>query len=163
MKVDAISTPVNVIAAGKTNVPINSIKTTNCIEQQNVPHKSFTRTSSNKLWTVELIQRRRCDKRTRNSFGTIVLQMAWGTKINLRRGNVLSIKVVKYRSSPSNNKFLLCKVSVTFSLYASTISGFATIGTQLFLPPFGAFIRYVQKHPGKHVTPPKILSKALLK
>lgn len=144
-------------------VPINSINTTNCMEQQKVPHKSLTRTNSNKLWTVELIQRRRWDNKTLKLSGTIVLQMAWGTNINFRRGNVFNINVVKYLSSPNNNKFLLCKVSVTFSLYASTISGLATIGTQLFLPPFGALIRYMQKQPGKQVTPPKILSNALLK
>jgi hypothetical protein len=133
------------------------------MEQQNVPHKSLTKTSSNKLWTVELIQRRRCDNNTLKLSGTIVLQMACGTNISFLRGNVFNIKVVKYLSSPNNNKFLLCNVSVTFSLYASTISGLATMGTQLFLPPLGALIRYMQKQPGRHVTPPKILSNALLK
>lgn len=194
MNVDAIKTPVKVIAAGNTRVPtrmierererdkrnhiinhiinqstnqqilpINSIKTTNCIEQQNVPQRSFTRTSSKRLWTVELIHRRRWERRTLKLSGTMVLQMAWGTKINLRRGNVLSIRVVKYRSSPSKRRFRLWRVSVTFSLYASTISGLATMGTQWFLPPFGALMRYMQKQPGKHVTPPKMLSNALLK
>lgn len=40
---------VNAMAAGKTSVPTSSIKTTNCIEKQNVPQRSRTSTSSAKL------------------------------------------------------------------------------------------------------------------
>jgi len=40
---------VKVIAAGNTTVPTSSIKITNCIEIQNVPHKSRTKTNSRRL------------------------------------------------------------------------------------------------------------------
>jgi hypothetical protein len=43
------------------------------------------------------------------------------------------------------------------------MSGLETIGTQQLRPPLGALIRYMQKQPGRQVTPPKILSNALLK
>lgn len=100
MNDEAIKTIVNVIAAGSTIVPTSSIKITNCIEQQNVPQRFGTRTSSRRLWTVEFIQRRRCDRRTRNSSGTVVSQTAEGTKMSFRLVKVLSIRVVRYRSSP---------------------------------------------------------------
>jgi hypothetical protein len=60
-------------------LPTSSIKITNCIEKQNVPHKSFTKISSIKLWIVELIQRLRCDNKTRNVSGTVVWHVALGT------------------------------------------------------------------------------------
>ena len=47
--VETISTPVNVMAAGRTKVPASSMKMTNCMEQQKMPHKSRTRTSSKRL------------------------------------------------------------------------------------------------------------------
>src|SRR6267142_421910 len=103
------------MAAGRTRVPASSIPTTNCIEKQNVPQRSRTRTSSARLCTVELIQRRRWERRTLKVSGTTVLQTADGKKMFLRFGKVFNIKVVKYRSSPRSNKFFLCKVSTTFS------------------------------------------------
>ena len=88
------------MAAGRTRVPINSMNTTNCMLKQKVPHRSRTSTSSIRLWTVLLIHRLRCDSRTLNSSGTTVLQTACGTKTCFRLGNVLSISVDRYRSSP---------------------------------------------------------------
>lgn len=79
------------MAAGNTKVPINSMKITNCIEKQKVPHKSLTKTNSNKLCTVELIQRRRCDNNTLNLSGTTVLQAALGTNTCFLVGKVLNI------------------------------------------------------------------------
>lgn len=72
---ETISTIVKTMATGKVKVPTRSIMTTNCIEKQKVPHRLRTRTSSNKLWIVELIHRRRWDSKTLNSSGTIVLQI----------------------------------------------------------------------------------------
>ena len=103
------------MAAGRTSVPTSSMKTTNCMLKQNVPHRSRTSTSSIRLCTVLLIQRRRCDSSTLNCSGTVVLQTACGTNTCLRLGNVLSISVDRYRSSPSSNRFFLCSVSTTFS------------------------------------------------
>jgi hypothetical protein len=40
---------VKEMAAGRTTVPTSSIKTTNCIEKQNVPQRSRISTSSSKL------------------------------------------------------------------------------------------------------------------
>jgi hypothetical protein len=40
-----------------------------------------------------------------------------------------------------------------------TISGLARIGTHP--SSFGDLMRYIEKHPGKHVTPPKTDSNAL--
>ncbi|EDK42120.1 conserved hypothetical protein [Lodderomyces elongisporus NRRL YB-4239] len=140
---------VNAIAAGKTKVPTNSMKITNCIEKQKVPHKSFTSTSSIKLCTVELIHLRRCDNKTLNLSGTTVLHAALGMKICFLLGNVLNINDDKYLSSPKRSKFFLCNVSTTLSEYLSTISGFAKIGTQYPSDPFGALILYIQKHPWK--------------
>ncbi|KAJ7278478.1 hypothetical protein C8J57DRAFT_1307077 [Mycena rebaudengoi] len=64
---------------------------------------------------VELIQRRRCESSTRNVSGTTVLQTACGQNMSLRLGNVLSISVGRYRSSPSRRRFFLCSVSTTCS------------------------------------------------
>ena len=86
---------VNEMAAGRTSVPASSMPTTNCIEKQNVPHRSRTRSSSARLWMVELIQRRRCESNTRKVSGTTVLQTACGQKTFLRLGKVLSISVVR--------------------------------------------------------------------
>lgn len=81
------------MAAGSTRVPISSMKTTNCMLKQKVPQRSRTSTSSIRLCTVLLIHRLRCDNKTLNWSGTVVLHTAWGTKICLRLGNVLSISV----------------------------------------------------------------------
>lgn len=96
-------------------MPTSSMKTTNCMLKQKVPQRSRTSTSSIKLWTVLLIHRLRCDRSTLNLSGTVVLQTPCGTKTCLRFGNVLSISVDRYRSSPSSSKFFLCNVSTTFS------------------------------------------------
>lgn len=62
------------IAAGKVTVPISSRNITNCIEKQKVPQSSSTSINSRRLWIVELIHLRRCERRTMNVFGTTVLQ-----------------------------------------------------------------------------------------
>ena len=67
---------VREMAIGRTTVPRRSMKTTNCMLKQNVPHRFRTRTSSMRLWIVELIQRRRCERRTLNVSGTTVLHFA---------------------------------------------------------------------------------------
>ena len=77
------------MATGRTTVPTRSMNcdvsiirrqprrtTTNCIEKQKVPQRLGTRTSSNRLWMVELIHRRRCESRTLNVSGTTVRQTA---------------------------------------------------------------------------------------
>lgn len=152
---------VNMIAAGRVTVPISSRMITNCIEKQNVPQSSLTSVSSMRLCTVELIHRRRCDSKMLNVLGTVVLQYARGTNISLRFGNARSIIVVKNLSSPNNSRFFLCSVSTLLDEYMLTMSGHAKIGTQ---PPFfGALILYMEKQPGRHVTPPKHDSKALVK
>ncbi|KAH3671583.1 hypothetical protein OGAPHI_000286 [Ogataea philodendri] len=151
---------VNVIDAGKTSVPTNSTAMMKFIEKQNVPHKSFTRTSSIKLCTVELIHLLLWDKSTANLSGTTVLQAALATNTCFRRGNVRSINDERYLSSPSNRRFFLCKLSSTFSEYFSTMSELAKIGTQT-LRSLGVLILYMQKQPGRHVTVPKTDSKAL--
>lgn len=71
-----IRTMVREIAAGNTTVPMRSVSTTNCILKQNVPQRLRTRTNSIRLCKVELIQRRRCERRTVNDEGITVLQTA---------------------------------------------------------------------------------------
>ena len=61
--------------------------------KQNVPQKSRIMTRTERLWTVELIHRRRCESSMRNVSGTTVLQTACGQKSILRFGNVLSRSV----------------------------------------------------------------------
>jgi hypothetical protein len=94
-KLEITSTKVKQMAAGSTMVPTNSMKMTNCMEKQKVPHRLGTITSSSKLCTVELIQRRLCDRSTLNESGTVVWQTALGMKISFRLVNVFSISVVK--------------------------------------------------------------------
>lgn len=106
---------VKAMAAGSTIVPTRSMNTTNRIEKQNVPQRSRTWISSNRLCTVELIHRRRCERSTRNVSGTTVLHTADGWNIIFRFGKVLSMSVVRYRSSPRSSRFFLCRVSTTFS------------------------------------------------
>lgn len=69
-------------------MPTSSTKMINCIEKQKVPQRSRTRTSSIRLWMVELIQRRLWERSTMNSSGTVVLHTAWGMKTCFRLGNV---------------------------------------------------------------------------
>ena len=91
----------------------------------------------------------------------MVLQAALGTNTVLRLGKVFNNNEDKNLSSPNNNKFFLCKVSVMLSEYLSTISGFARIGTQKPSLPFGVYILYIEKQPRKQVTDPNTDSKAL--
>jgi hypothetical protein len=156
-----IKAPVKQMATGKTTVPTRSIKTTNCIEKQNVPQRFRTRTNSIKLCTVELIHRRRCDRSTEKVSGATVLHLAWGRKIFFRRGNVRSRIVDKNRSSPSKSKFFWCNVETSDCEYSLTISGLTRIGTQSVSASFLALILYIEKQPGRQVTPPKTDSKAL--
>jgi hypothetical protein len=161
-------------------VPSRSMNTTNCIERQAMPQRSDTNTSSIKLCIVELIHRLLCDSKTWKVSGTTVLQTwkvlklildcqqlsrqsrnltACGRNIIWRFGKVLSINVERNRSSPKNKRFLACNVVTTFWLYSKTISGLASKGTQA--PFLGALTRYMQKQPGRQVTPPNTDSNAL--
>jgi hypothetical protein len=78
---------------------------TNRIEKQQKPHIRSICKSSTKLWTVELIQRRRCDMRTFHSSGAIVFALAKRVNLVLYCGKCLRMTVVRYRSSPSESKF----------------------------------------------------------
>jgi hypothetical protein len=152
---------VSTIAIGSTTVPRRSMKTTNCIEKQNVPHRFRTSTSSIRLCTVELIHRRRCESRTLNVSGTTVRQRACGRNIILRFGNVRSSSVVRKRSSPSSSRFFSCSVVTTDCEYSLTISGLMMSGTQSSPDALRALMRNMEKQPGRHVTPPKTDSNAL--
>ena len=151
------------MAARYIAVERSSIKTKNCVEKQNTPHKFCSVTSSSKLWIVELIQRLRWDSNTRNSDGTQVWQIALGTKTNFLSGNVLSINTKRYLSSRSRSKFFWCSVWTSVREYCAITPGFVMIGTQFFPPALGAFIRYILKHPGRQVTEPNRDSTALNK
>ena len=56
--------------AGRMMVPSRSMKTMKRIEKRQKPHSPFMRTSSTRLCTVELIQRRRCERSMRKVCGT---------------------------------------------------------------------------------------------
>ena len=156
-----ISMYVSEIAMGRTTVPSRSMNTTNCMLKQNVPQRFRTRTSSMRLWMVELIHRRRWDSSTEKVSGTTVRQRAWGKNIILRFGNVRSRQVVKNRSSPRRSKFFWWRVVTSLWLYSLTISGLMISGTQSSPLAFRAFSRNMEKHPGRHETPPKTDSNAL--
>ena len=61
---------------GAIKVEARSMKTTNRIEKQQKPHIRSTKSNSERLWTVELIHRRRCDMRIFQSSGAIVCASA---------------------------------------------------------------------------------------
>lgn len=92
-------------ANGVVKVPNKSKNTANCIEKQNRPGNSGVTINSNILCIVPLIHLRLCDSNTLNSLGTIVSHTADGQYIVLRFGNARKMSVVRYRSSPNNNKF----------------------------------------------------------
>ena len=126
---ERISQNVNKIDAGKISVPSSSSPTTNCIEKQKIPQRFGSLTNSQRLCTVELIHRRRWDRSILKVCGTVVWQIACGTKIILRHGKCFSIRVLKNLSSPSKSRFFLCNVSTMFSEYACTKSGLTINGT----------------------------------
>lgn len=63
------------------------MKTMKRMEKQQNPQRRSMKTSSIKLWMVELIQRRRCDMSTFQSSGAIVLAWASGQNFILYSGN----------------------------------------------------------------------------
>lgn len=145
---------------GSTTVPSRSMNTTNCILKQKVPQRFLTSTNSIRLCIVELIHRLRCESSTEKVSGTTVLHRACGKNIIFRFGNVLRRQVVKNRSSPSNRRFFWCKVVTSDWLYSLTISGLTMRGTQSSPDDLRALSLNMEKHPGRHVTPPKTDSKA---
>jgi len=151
------------MAIGKTTVPRRSMKTTNCIEKQKVPQRLRTRTNSMRLWIVELIHRRRCERRILKVSGTTVLHLACGKNIIFLFGKVRSRIVVRNRSSPSRSKFFWWRVVTSLWLYSLTISGLTINGTQSSPVAFLAFNLNIEKQPGRQETPPKTDSKALAK
>lgn len=74
------------------------MKTMNRIEKQQKPHRRSTKRSSARLWTVELIHRRRCDIRTFQSSGAIVLACASLQNLVLNSGNSCDWPSVKSRA-----------------------------------------------------------------
>lgn len=152
---------VRVIAIGRTTVPIRSMKTTNCMLKQKVPQRFRTRTSSIRLWMVELIHRRRWERRTLKVSGTIVRHLACGKNIIFLFGNVRSNIVVRNRSSPKRSRFFWWRVVTWLWLYSLTISGFMINGIQSSFVVFRALSRNMEKQPGRQETPPKTDSKAL--
>lgn len=138
-------------------VPSRSMKTMNRIEKQQNPQSSGKNTNSQRLWTVELIHRRRWDRRMLNRSGAMVCEIASGLNFVLYVGKCFIMSVVRYRSSPSDNKFFLCKVSTLGSEYSSMMRFEMMIGR----PLSAVRIRYKLKHPGRQVTEPNKLSNAL--
>ena len=140
-----------------TTVPIRSTKTMNLIEKRQKPHSSGKNTSSQRLCTVELIHRLRWDNKTLHDSGAIVLAIASGVNFILNVGKCFIMSVVRNRSSPKENKFFLCKVSTWPSEYSSMMRFEMMMGR----PLSAVRIRYSEKQPGRQVTEPNKLSKAL--
>jgi len=65
------------------------------IEKQQKPHMRSMKRSSNRLWMVELIQRRRCDMRTFQSSGAIVCALAKRVNLSLYCAKCLRMTVVR--------------------------------------------------------------------
>jgi hypothetical protein len=104
---------------------------------------------------------------------------ARGKNIILRAGKVRIMRVERKRSSPSSRRFFWCKVVTTLWLYSRVISDWVRIGTQseslscarlrseigparrVARRTLRALSRYIEKQPGRQVTPPKTDSKAL--
>lgn len=126
------------------------------IEKQQKPNMSGKRTSSQRLWTVELIQRRRCENNTRQDSGAMVWATADPRNFVRNVGKCFSRSVVKKRSSPRENKFFLCSVSTLGSAYSSMTRFEMMTGR----PLSAVRMRYIEKQPGKHETEPNKLSNA---
>jgi hypothetical protein len=101
-----------------TVVPKRSMNTENLMENKQKPGKN---TNSQRLCTVELIHRRRCENSTREDSGAMVCASASGVNLVLNVGKCFSNSVVRKRSSPKENKFFLCKVSTLGSTYSPMI------------------------------------------
>ena len=87
------------------------MKTTKRMLNRQKPHMLGRNMSSARLCTVELIQRRRCDKRMLHECGATVMACASWMNLVLYVGKCLRMSVVRYRSSPSASRFFLCSVS----------------------------------------------------
>lgn len=138
-------------------MPSKSINTKKRMEKQQNPKSSGKKTNSQRLCTVELIHRRRCENNTLQDSGATVLARASGTNLVLNVGKCFNIKVVKKRSSPREKRFFLCNVSRLPSEYSSMMRFDMMIGR----PLSAVRIRYKLKQPGKQVTEPNKLSNAL--
>lgn len=132
--------------------------TTTFIEMQQTPHMVFTRNSSNMLWIVELIQRRRWESRILNVCGTIVQHDASGMKVRLLSGKCFRRRVVNIRSSPRWYRFFSCSVSMSLRLYSYRTGSPGSRGV-----PSSAMMRYMVKQPGRQVTQPNAASKAFFR
>ncbi len=86
----------------------------------------------------------------------MVRAIASAQNLVLNVGKCFIKSVVKKRSSPSENRFFLCNVSMLGSAYSSIIRLEMMIGR----PLSAVRIRYNEKQPGKQVTDPNRLSKA---
>jgi len=71
------------------------MKTTKRMEKQQKPQSLSTKMSSARLWTVELIHRRRCEMRTFQSSGATVCACAGRTNVVLYVGKCLRRSVVR--------------------------------------------------------------------
>ena len=124
-------------------VPKRSMKTTKRMLKQQNPQRSFSQTSSAKLWMVELIHRRLCDNRTLHVSGAAVIAYASGMNLYDMNGKCFVINVVRYLSSPSESRFFLCRVSTSQSLYSVI-----TLSEMIKGRPLSAVrSRYMQKLP----------------
>ena len=103
------------MVTGAMIVESRSIITTKRIEKMQKPQSCGVRSSSTRLCTVELIQRRRWESSTRQLSGAAVVHCASRTNVVLYEGKCLSTRVVRYRSSPRCSRFLVCSVSTRFS------------------------------------------------
>ena len=78
-----------------TKVPRRSMKTKKRMEKRQNPQSSGRNINSHRLWTVELIQRRRWENRTRVESGAIVCAIASGVNFVLNVGKCLRSRVVR--------------------------------------------------------------------
>ena len=79
----------------RTKVPRRSMKTKNRMEKRQNPQSSGRKINSHRLWTVELIQRRRWENKTRVDSGAIVCAIASGVNFVLKVGKCLRSRVVR--------------------------------------------------------------------
>ena len=92
--------------------------------------------------------------------GATVRHLACGQNDILRFGNVRRRSVVRKRSSPRRRRFFWCSVVTFVCEYWLTICGCTRTGNQSSSFGLRALIRYMEKHPGRHVTPPNAASNA---
>lgn len=87
--------PLETMEEMLTKVPRRSMNTKKRMEKRQKPHSSGRKISSHRLWTVELIQRRRWENKTRVDSGAIVCATASGVNFVLNVGKCLRSRVVR--------------------------------------------------------------------